>query len=51
MINRLQETVENEIGDIPGFRGDFSYKYRDQNGSVYEYDFGLSYQRKTLYLN
>ncbi|MEH7392180.1 glycoside hydrolase family 3 protein [Bacillus sp. JJ1474] len=39
-----QTAVDNEIGDIPGFREVPSYVYRNKNGDSYGYDFGLSYQ-------
>ncbi|OCA81439.1 hypothetical protein A8F94_21380 [Bacillus sp. FJAT-27225] len=38
-----QQAVDNEVGDIPGFREDPSYVYRTKNGDEYTYNFGLSY--------
>ncbi|WP_316568609.1 glycoside hydrolase family 3 N-terminal domain-containing protein [Neobacillus sp. YIM B06451] len=38
-----QQAVDNEVGDIPGFREDPSYVYRAKSGDAYIYNFGLSY--------
>lgn len=38
-----QEAINNEAGDVPGFREDPSYIYVDKNGNKYQYNFGLSY--------
>ena len=38
-----QEAVNNEKGDLPGFREAPTYVYRAANGDTYGYNFGLSY--------
>lgn len=42
-IPASQEAINNEAGDVPGFREDPSYVYQDQAGNKYRYNFGLSY--------
>ena len=42
-----QKAVDNEIGDMPGFREAPSYVYRAKNGDAYGYNFGLSYSTVT----
>ncbi|WP_338472424.1 glycoside hydrolase family 3 N-terminal domain-containing protein [Niallia sp. XMNu-256] len=38
-----QEAIDKEAGDVPGFREDPSYVYRNKNGDAFAYKFGLSY--------
>nr|WP_106780215.1 glycoside hydrolase family 3 N-terminal domain-containing protein [Lysinibacillus timonensis] len=38
-----QEALNNEAGDVPGFREDSSYIFQDEHGAKYQYGFGLSY--------
>jgi beta-glucosidase len=42
-----QKVVNNDKGDIPGFRKAPSYVYRSENGDAYGYKFGLSYNEET----
>ena len=42
-IPASQKAVDNETGDIPGFREAPSYVYRAKSGDAYGYNFGLSY--------
>ena len=42
-----QKAVDNDIGDIPGFREAPSYVYRAKSGDAYGYNFGLSYSALT----
>ncbi|BDH62483.1 beta-glucosidase [Lysinibacillus sp. PLM2] len=37
------KAVKKDLGDVPGFREDPSYIYRDTNGNEYKYNYGLSY--------
>ncbi|CAM5218035.1 beta-glucosidase OS=Ureibacillus acetophenoni OX=614649 GN=SAMN05877842_102393 PE=3 SV=1 [Ureibacillus acetophenoni] len=39
-----QDAINNEAGDLPGFREDPSYVYEDKTGNKYVYNFGLSYK-------
>lgn len=43
-IPRNQEEVDQDVGDLPGFREGNSYIYVDENGNRYRYDFGLSFE-------
>ncbi len=42
-----QKAVDNDIGDMPGFREAPSYVYRAKNGDAYGYNFGHSYSTVT----
>lgn len=43
-IPRNQKAVNNDVGDMPGYRQGKTYIYLDNNGNYYRYGFGLTYK-------
>ncbi|MDQ0256712.1 beta-glucosidase [Evansella vedderi] len=39
-----QEALDNSAGDVPGYAKGSSYAYKSENGNIYSFGFGLSYE-------